>query len=111
MDTSEMRELLRGYVGELDWSGGATRDQVVGHLVGRDSALATMVNEYVADGSYRDVDHLMTVIPEVAWQNVQGDAWRGGDSLDPGDVPSNFRDGVTDQIERDTSGSGNRGGS
>ena len=101
MDTSAMRELLQGYLAELDWSGGATRDQVVGHLVERDAALATMVNEYVADGAYQDVDHLITVIPEEAWQNVQGDAWRGGASLDPADVPSNFRDGATNQAERD----------
>ncbi len=98
-----MRELLRGYLGDLDWSGGATQDRVVGHLVGRDPALATMVNQYVVDGSYRDAAHLMTVIPEEAWQNVQGDAWRGGDSLDPADVPSNFRGGATDRTERDAS--------
>lgn len=106
MDTSEMRELLQGYLSELDWSGGATRDQVVGHLVGRDAALSTMVNEYVADGTYQDADHLMTVIPEQAWQNVQGDAWRGGASLAPEDVPSDFRDGATDRAERDAAGPG-----
>lgn len=101
MDSSGMRELLQGYLAELDWSGGATRDQVVGHLVERDAALSTMVNEFVADGTYQDVDHLITVIPEEAWQNVQGDVWRGGASLDPADVPSNFRDGATGQAERD----------
>ena len=103
MDSSGMRELLQGYLAELDWSGGATRDQVVGHLVERDAALATMVNEYVATGTYKDADHLTTVIPEEAWQNVQGDAWRGGANLDPADVPSNFRDGATDRAERDAS--------
>jgi hypothetical protein len=29
VDPSEVRELLHGYVGELDWSGGATKVDVL----------------------------------------------------------------------------------
>lgn len=48
MDTNEMRELLQGYLCELDWSGGATKDTIMKILVERDDALTTMVNEYVS---------------------------------------------------------------
>ncbi len=106
MDTTEMRELLQGYGGELGWSGSANRDQVVGHLMGRDAALSTMVNEYVADGTDQDADHLMTVIPEQAWQNAQGYAWRGGASLALEDGPSDFGDGPTDRAGRKAAGPG-----
>ena len=78
VDTSEMRELLRGYFGELDWSGGTTKDALVAHLAGRDEALRTMVNEYVAEGTYQNLDDVMNVLPEQAWQSVQGT---------PGEVP------------------------
>jgi hypothetical protein len=29
MDTGEMQELLTGYMGELDWTGGVTKDDVL----------------------------------------------------------------------------------
>ena len=92
MDTSEMRELLQGYVGELDWSGGVTKDAVLAHLAGRDEALRTMVNLYVAEGTYESPDEFMTVIPTQAWQDVQGDAWRGAEIQYVEDVPSHFQD-------------------
>ena len=88
-----MRELLQGYLGELDWSGGATKDDVMGHFAGRDDALRTMVNEYVPEGTYRDLDELLNVIPVQAWQDVQGDTWRGSESQYVEDVPSHFQDG------------------
>lgn len=93
VDERGMRELLRGYLSEMDWSGGATKAAVNAHLVERDRALATMVNEYVAEGSYRDADHLLTVIPEEAWQSVQGDNWQGSETQFVEDVPSHFQDG------------------
>jgi hypothetical protein len=99
MDTSEMRELLQGYLGELDWSRGATKDALVAHLAGRDEALRTMVNEYVAEGTYQDLDDVMNVLPEQAWQSVQGDTWRGPESQYVEDVPSHFAEGPVGQEE------------
>ena len=93
MDTSEMRELLQGYLSELDWSGGATKDDLMAHLAGRDEALRTMVNQYVAEGDYQNVDEVLNVIPAQAWQDVQGDEWRGAQSQYAGDVPSYFQEG------------------
>lgn len=90
MDASEMRELLQGYLSEVDWNGGATKDDLIAHLAGRDEALRTMLNQYVAEGTYADVDAVLTVIPAQAWQDVQGDAWRGAASLDPAHAPSGF---------------------
>ena len=67
MDTSEMQELFQGYLSELDWSGGASKDELIGHLAGRDEALRTMVNEYVSEGDYRSVDEVLNLIPAQAW--------------------------------------------
>lgn len=93
MDASGMHELLRGYLDEIDWSGGVTKDAVVRHLAGRDEALRTMVNEYVPEGTYGAAEDMATLIPKQAWEDVQGDTWRGAESLDPEDVPSQFKEG------------------
>jgi hypothetical protein len=90
MDTSEMRELLRGYLSELDWSGGVTKDDVIAHLAGRDDALRTMVDEYVAEGSYDGPEAMLNVIPAQAWQDVQGDQWRGAEIQYVEDTPSHW---------------------
>ena len=95
-----MRELLQGYLSELDWSGGATKDDLMAHLAGRDDALRTMVNLYVAEGTYQSLDDIMNVIPEQAWQDVQGDAWRGAEGQYVGDVPSHFQEGPVGQPGR-----------
>lgn len=100
MDTAEMKELLTGYLNEMDWSGGATKDEVVAHLAGRDEDLRTMVEEYVAEGRYDNPFHLLTVIPVQAWQDTQGDEWRGSESDDPEQVESHFKDGPVGQRER-----------
>lgn len=96
-----MRELLQGYLSELDWSDGATKDDLMAHLAGRDDALRTMVDRYVAEGTYPDPDHVISVIPAQAWQDVQGDAWRGAESQYTEDVDSHFREGPVGQEERD----------
>jgi len=107
MDTSEMQELFRGYLGELNWPG-VTKDDLLRHLSGRDDALRTMVNEYVTEGAYADLQQVMSVIPVQAWQDAQGDTWRGPDSLDPDDVESGFNQGAVGQdasTAQSTSGS------
>src|SRR5215213_3564475 len=101
VDTSEMRELLQGYFDELDWTGGTTKDALVAHLAGRDEALRTMVNQYVAEGTYQNLDEVMNVLPEQAWQSVQGDTWQGPESQYVEDVPSHFAEGPVGQAERD----------
>ena len=101
MDTSEMRELLRGYLSELDWTGGATKDDLMSHLAGRDDALRTMVNQYVAEGTYQNLDEVFSVIPVQAWQDVQRDAWRGAESQYEADVPSHFQEGPVGQVTSD----------
>ncbi|MDP9362745.1 MAG: hypothetical protein M3Q10_00710, partial [Chloroflexota bacterium] len=97
MDASEMRELLQGYLSELDWSGGATKDDLLGHLAGRDDTLRTMLNEYVAEGTYGSPEDVMNLIPAQAWQDAQGDQWSGPTSLDPADVESHYQEGPVGQ--------------
>lgn len=92
MDEGKMRELLQGYLTEMDWSGGATKAAVNAHLIERDRALATMVDEYVSEGTYQDIEHLLTVLPQEAWQSAQGDRWQGPETQFVDDVPSYFRD-------------------
>lgn len=101
MDTSEMQELLIGYLGEMDWSTGVTKDDVLAHLAGRDETLRTMINEYVAEGTYQAPEDLLNVIPVQAWQDAQGDRWQGAESQYVEDVPSHFKDGPVGQDESD----------
>ena len=101
MDANEMRELLQGYLSELNWSGGATKDDVLAKLAGRDDALRTMVNEYVAEGTYHHIDDVMTLIPAQAWQDAQGDQWRGAEIQYVEDTPSHFQEGRVGQDESD----------
>jgi hypothetical protein len=107
MDASEMRELLRGYLSELDWSGGTTKDHLIAHLAGRDEALRTMLNQYVAEGTYAGLDEVLSVIPAQAWQDVQGDAWRGAESQYAEDVSSGF---AKSPVGQDTGGIHHAGG-
>src|SRR3954454_9791446 len=94
VDTSDMRELLVGYLGELDWSGGISKDDVMVHLAGRDEALRTMVNQYVVEETYQSADAILNLIPVQAWQDAQGDTWRGSDAQLAEDIPSNFQAGT-----------------
>jgi len=94
VDTGEMRELLAGYLGELDWRSGVSKDGVMLHLAGRDEALRTMVNQYVAEGTYQSADAVLNLIPAQAWQDAQGDTWRGSDAQLAEDIPSAFQDGT-----------------
>ncbi len=71
------------------------------HLAGRDEALRTMINQYVAEGDYQNVDAVLNVIPNQAWQDVQGDAWQGAQSQYARDVPSHFQEGAVGQDTSD----------
>ncbi|HEV2072658.1 MAG TPA: hypothetical protein VGR29_03365 [Thermomicrobiales bacterium] len=97
MDASEMRELLHGYLSEMDWAGDTTKNDILEHLAGRDEALRTMVNEYVALGSYQGPDAVLDLLPAQAWEDVQGDEWRGAESQYVEDVDSNYQEGPLGQ--------------
>ena len=92
MDTGEMQELLRGYLGEMDMTAGLSKAAVLEHLAGRDEALRTMVNEYVPEGTYQGVEVIMELIPEQAWQDVQGDTWQGAETQYVEDTDTNFQE-------------------
>lgn len=52
-------------------------------------------------GVYQTLDEVLNVIPAQAWQDVQGDAWRGAESQYTGDVPSRFQEGAVGQDDSD----------
>jgi hypothetical protein len=56
-----------------------------------------MVNEYVGEGVYANAAEVLDRIPAQAWQDAQGDAWRGPERLAPEDVPSGFQDSPVGQ--------------
>ncbi|HYO30212.1 MAG TPA: hypothetical protein VER37_06475 [Thermomicrobiales bacterium] len=98
MDASEMQELLQGYLSELDWAGGGvTKDDILRQLSGRDDTLRTMVNEYVAEGTYPDIAAVMSVLPAQAWQDAQGDAWRGAGGLLAEDIVTHYQESPAGQ--------------
>ena len=101
MDASEMRELLQGYLSELDWSNGATKDDIIRQLAGRDDTLRTMVNEYVAEGTFRGPDDVLTLIPAQAWQDAQGDQWRGAEIQYVEEVETHFQESPVGQDDSD----------
>jgi hypothetical protein len=93
-----MQELLQGYLSELDWAGGGvTKDDILRQLSGRDDTLRTMVNEYVAEGTYPDIAAVMSVLPAQAWQDAQGDAWRGAGGLLAEDTVTHYQESPAGQ--------------
>jgi hypothetical protein len=66
-------------------------------LAGRDDTLRTMVNEYVAEGTYQAMDDVLNVIPVQAWQDRQGNRWQGAGMQYVEDVPSSFQAGPVRQ--------------
>jgi hypothetical protein len=106
VDTSETQELLTGYLGELDWTDGVTKDRLLAHLAGRADTLRTMLNEYVTEGTCHDMDAVLSVIPAQAWQDSQGDQWQGAAMQYVADVPSHFRERAVGQDRSDAYRSG-----
>jgi len=90
MDTGDMRTLLQGYLNELAWAGGLSKETIMGHITERDDDLRTMIEEYIPEGTYEDAFSVMTLIPEQAWQDSQGDQWRGAATQYPKDVETGF---------------------
>jgi len=97
MDANEMRELLQGYLSEMEWGSGVTKDAILAHLAGRDETLRTMVNEYVAEGTYPDAEAVLSVLPAQAWQDAQGDRWRGAEGLLAEDTETRYQESPAGQ--------------
>lgn len=107
MDSGDMQERLHRYLSNLVKSGPVTKDEILEAIADdNDKALRTMLTEYIAEGSYRDLHHALLRIPEEAWQAVQGDVWRGGDIGEETD--SGFDDSKVAKME---SKGGSGGGS
>lgn len=100
MDTADMRQLLTGYLNEIDWSGGASKERIVNALALRDRDLLIMVNQYITEGTYRGPGDVLNLIPEQAWQAGQGDDWRGAVTEDPEAFESNFTESPVGQMEK-----------
>ena len=80
MDATEMREALVGLMTGLDWSQGVDKSALLREVAG-DEALTRIIDDYVAEGQYADAEQVLTVIPVQAWQDAQGDVWRGASTL------------------------------
>lgn len=92
MDEGDMRARFKELLAGLDWSKGVTKQEILGKL-GGDAALYTLVEEYVADEPWPSLARVQDVIPEQAWQDTQGDVWRGGaESEEAGTRASHFKD-------------------
>ncbi|HEU5434378.1 MAG TPA: hypothetical protein VFU81_22080 [Thermomicrobiales bacterium] len=106
MDSGEMHELLHSYLRQLTWTAGVTKDDLLERLAEQDDVWRTMVDHYLADGTYYAAYEVMDLIPEEAWQSAQGDVWRGGEMPNLGGVPSNFMAGRVGSDESDVSHAG-----
>jgi len=100
MDSGDMRELLVSYLKEVNWSGGASKDDILGLLASRDQDLLTMVNQYITEGAYNGPGDVLNLIPEQAWQASQGDDWRGATTEDPEAFDSNFEQSPVGKMEQ-----------
>jgi hypothetical protein len=104
MDAGDMREKLRGYLNELDWSHGATKDDIMENVTERDNDLREMVDEYIAEGTYPSVDEVLFLIPDQAWQSSQGDQWRGPEIQYVEDVETTFDESPISQSSGPSAG-------
>lgn len=96
MDQQEMQALLEGYFAGVDWGRGLERAEVVA-TVSDDEALRNVLGQYLPEGVYHNLGEVMNLIPAQAWQDAQGDRWRGGEPADAPDVPSHFAEGPVGQ--------------
>jgi hypothetical protein len=100
MDSGDMRDLLVGYLKEVNWSGGASKEDIVGVLANKDQDLLTMVNQYITEGQYNGPGDVLNLIPEQAWQASQGDDWRGATTEDPEGFDSEFEQSPVGKMEQ-----------
>jgi len=96
MDEGDMRARFEQLLSGLDWTKGVSKQEMLDTL-GGDAALYTLVEEYVADEPWPSLARVLDVIPEQAWQDSQGDVWRGGaESEEAGTRSSHFKDSAAE---------------
>ena len=94
MDSGIMRSRLAGMLQDANWGDGVSKQDIVG-MVQRDDALHTLIEQYLPDERFTSMDAVLTRIPVQAWQDTQGDDWRGAESEESGASASHFGDSAT----------------
>jgi len=101
MDSKDMQGWLNDHLAGLDWAAGVTKEDLV-TAVEDDEALRNVIGQYVTEGTYGSIAEVMAIVPVQAWQDAQGDQWRGGESYDADATPTGFRDGPVGRDEAGT---------
>ncbi len=96
MDATDMRELMAERLREVDWGTGVGKVDLL-ERVAYDESLRNVIGQYVPEGIYLNVAAVLDVIPEQAWQDAQGDLWRGGASAAMVPDTSQFLEGRVGQ--------------
>ena len=105
MDAGDLRGRLEERLSGLDWGPGVTKEALAERLAD-DEPLGTLVGLYVPEGTYFSAADVLTVIPTQAWQDAQGDDWRGGELPDAAATQSAFRDSPVAQPQAATGSGG-----
>lgn len=98
MDSGVMRSRLVGLLQDASWADGVTKQDIVG-MVQSDDALHTLIEEYLPEERFTAFDDVLTRIPVQAWQDAQGDEWRGAESEGSGASASHFGEGAVSRDE------------
>ena len=98
MDSTVMRARLVGLLQDASWADGVTKQDIVG-FVQSDDALHTLIEEYLPAERFTALDDVLTLIPVQAWQDAQGDEWRGAESEEAGARASHFGEGAVSRDE------------
>jgi hypothetical protein len=98
MDSGVMRSRLVSLLQDASWADGVSKQDIV-NMVQRDDALHTLIEEYLPEERFTALDDVLTRIPVQAWQDVQGDDWRGAESEEAGASASHFREGAAARDE------------
>lgn len=96
MDGRGMRDLLADRLSEVNWGTGVGKVDLL-ERVAYDESLRNLIGQYVPEGTYLNAEAVLNVIPEQAWQDAQGDLWRGGTIASIAPDASNFREGPVGQ--------------
>ena len=98
MDSGVTRSRLVSLLQDASWADGVSKQDIV-NMVQRDDALHTLIEEYLPEERFTALDDVLTRIPVQAWQDVQGDDWRGAESEEAGASASLFREGAAARDE------------
>jgi len=98
MDGATMRSRFEGLLQDANWGDGVSKQDIVG-MVQRDDALHTLIEQYLPDERFTSMDAVLTRIPVQAWQDTQGDDWRGAESEEASASASHFSESATARDE------------